>query len=35
MQVTGILLPLLAGVAVAARVGRRTLVDPGPSPPAA
>jgi MFS family permease len=27
MQVAGILLPLLAGIAVAATVGRRTLVD--------
>ncbi len=28
MQVSGILLPVLTGVAVAARVGRRTLMEP-------
>jgi MFS family permease len=35
MQVTGILLPLLAGLGVAAKVGRRTLIDPEPRSPAA
>ena len=34
MQVTGVLLPLVAGVGVAANVGRRTLIDPEPPSPA-